>query len=251
MLCFVLLALSGQQLLHIKTLGETYLEAKMNQMEMIGVVENMDPPFKEIPVKLPNKTGHVYAKVSTEDYEKVEKSSNKWRLCSSGYPLFVERKGPKFVTTYMHRLIFGKSARHLNGDRLDNRQENLIESSRRTRSYADDEIVIKKPRVVAEEMVAFDSKDCQLPLYTGYANINYDHKKLFSGEVSHGIPHGYGCLYEQATQRESRGMWKSGHMVMGIVVKFKELPLCMCQVEPICPFREVEKVEVVKDGYKF
>lgn len=253
---------SAQQLLHIKNLGELYLEARLNSMEMINKVEEMgimetkdscpSSNFKLVPVKLPNKNGHVYAKVSNEDYENVTKASNNWRLCSSGYPLFVQRNGPRFETTYMHKFIFGGSARHLNGDRLDNRKENLIPTGRkqRTSSSKDDDLVIKRPKVIADEMTIFDSLESSLKDYSGYANINYDHKKLFSGEVQHGIPHGYGCLYEQSSQQESRGVWKSGKMMIGAVTKFKNLPACMCQVDPVCPCREVDKVEVVKDGYK-
>lgn len=235
-------------------------------MDMINKVEELDTVdggsvtpasnFKLVPVKLPNKNGHVYAKVSNDDYENVTKASTNWRLCSSGYPLFVQRNGPKFETTYMHKFIFGESARHLNGDRLDNRKENLVPSVRKQRSKGpkgsmdDEDFIIKKPKVIADEFVMFDSVESTLKDYSGYANINYDHKKLFSGEVRRGIPHGYGCLYEQSSQQESRGVWKAGKMMTGSVTKFKDLPTCMCQVDPVCPCREVDKVEVVKDGYK-
>ena len=263
MLSVLFLMISAHQLLHIKTVGELYLEARLNSMEMInkveemGVMESKDTSpssnFKLVPVKLPNKNGHVYAKVSNEDYENVTKASTNWRLCSSGYPLFVQRNGSRFETTYMHKFIFGGSARHLNGDRLDNRKENLISSGRKQRSAPPkntDDFVIKRPKVIADEITMFDSVESSLKDYTGYANINYDHKKLFSGEVRRGIPHGYGCLYEQSSQQESRGVWKSGKMLIGSVTKFKDLPACMCQVDPVCPCREVDKVEVVKDGFK-
>lgn len=84
----------------------------------------------EIPVYLPHKQGSLMAKVSTEDYDKVIQVSTRWRRSSSGYPIAVKRENGKVQTTYLHKVIFGDTARHVNGDRLDNTRENLVPSSR-------------------------------------------------------------------------------------------------------------------------
>lgn len=127
----------------IKTLCENYINLKMQTMDMIDTASTSprlqeldmynaapDNSFRLIPVSLPKKGGWVHAKVSSEDYEMLNEISSKWRTCSSGYPIFVTRKNGVFCTTYMHKLIYGDTARHVNGDRLDNRRENLIKSVR-------------------------------------------------------------------------------------------------------------------------
>lgn len=139
--CFVMMAMMS--LGDIKSLCENYINLKMQNMDMIDVASSSpriqdidmckaapDTDFKLIPVSLPKKAGYVYSKVSNEDFEMVYNLSSKWRISSSGYPIFVTRKEGCFCTTYMHKLIYGETARHVNGDRLDNRRENLIKSVR-------------------------------------------------------------------------------------------------------------------------
>lgn len=126
----------------IKNLIENYVDIRMQSIEMIESVKTCErvqdveygdiPPdtCPVIPVSLPKKNGTVFAKVSPDDYATIMSASNKWRLCYSGYPIFVKRKNDTFTTTYMHKLIHGGSAKHINGDRLDNRRENLMDSPR-------------------------------------------------------------------------------------------------------------------------
>lgn len=90
-----------------------------------------------IPVRLPKKQGIVSALVSEEDYEKVSGISSKWRKSSSGYPIFVKRSGNKFITTYMHKLIYGDSAKHVNGDRMNNTRDNLVRSTRKRKATSE------------------------------------------------------------------------------------------------------------------
>lgn len=140
-LCFVMMVMMS--LGDIKTLCENYINLKIQNMDMIDMATSSsrlqdidmckaapDTDFKLIPVSLPKKAGYAYAKVSNEDFEMVNNLSSKWRISSSGYPIFVTRKGGVFCTTYMHKLIYGDTSRHVNGDRLDNRRENLIKSIR-------------------------------------------------------------------------------------------------------------------------
>lgn len=255
------------QLVHIRTLGEIYVESQLTKMELLKAVQDTEfnhdssidnGNYKEIPVKLPNFQGYTYAKISTEDYANVTSTSTSWRLCSSGYPLHVKRSGNKFETIYLHRLIHGSPAKHVNGDRLDNRRTNLVTSARLTSKKRsvdhiseEDEFDLHTPRVISEEISIFHSDDNDLKQFTGYGRVSYhEDNKIYSGELVDGRPHGHGCLYEQQTQQQSSGEWKSGRMMNGMVVKYKDLPLCMCQVDMACPFREILRVDVVKNGYK-
>lgn len=261
----------------IKTLIDNYIDIKMQSIDMhesmTSTAEKLRDPdicnstptpssFCQVPVALPKKQGFVYAKVSPEDYFKVSNASSNWRLCSSGYPIFVKRKESKFTTTYMHRLVHGDSARHLNGDRLDNRRENLVDSERgppaprkvKTEPMCldveTDQFLIKTPKIVCEELYNFNATDPDLKQYTGFANIKYRENKNFSGEIKNGIPHGYGHLYEASNHTQSCGSWENGQMTKGMVLQFKPLPQCMCETWSSCPNREVEKLDVVKNGYR-
>lgn len=88
---------------------------------------------KRVPIRgvLPDGTrGRVgWALVSEEDYERV--SALKWSLAGRGYARAAgsRRRGEKFPTIYMHRMVLdappGKQVDHRNGDKLDNRRENL------------------------------------------------------------------------------------------------------------------------------
>lgn len=249
---------------HIKTLMDNYVNLQIQSIEMKEnantVLESIDAsicsssPFdyKEVPVALPKKAGTVYAKVSDEDYDKVIKASTKWRLCSSGYPIFVKRNNTQFETTYMHKIVFGDTAKHLNGDRLDNRRCNLIQSSKKRKSDDNDDrmFTIKTPIMVSEELHNFKSIDKDLNLINGYANIDYHGNKTFNGIVKKGIPHGFGVLYEKKIHTQSMGNWIDGKMIKGLVIEFKPLPSCMCPTWKTCPFREVSKIDVVQNGHR-
>jgi hypothetical protein len=100
------------------------------QMANVDLVKPEIEANRTIPVFLPKKRGTVDAFVSEEDFDKISSASKKWRQSSSGYPIFVKKQGDKFVTTYMHKLVFGGPARHVNGNRLDNTRANLTISNK-------------------------------------------------------------------------------------------------------------------------
>jgi len=135
-----------QQVILIRDIGENVLEMQSIRDQLMEQIVITDIPrfsrlnsstspepdkYCEVPVALPNKTGFKMAWVSPEDFEVVVSCSTRWRLCSSGYPISVKRVGGKFVTTYMHKLIYGGTAKHINGNRLDNRRGNLIGSKKK------------------------------------------------------------------------------------------------------------------------
>lgn len=72
-------------------------------------------------------TGH-YAIVDEEDFEKVN-SFSPWYENDQGYAIKKTRRGSKNISIRMHALINntpkGLVTDHINGDRLDNRKENL------------------------------------------------------------------------------------------------------------------------------
>lgn len=214
--------------------------------------------YRVIAVAVPHQDEYVYTKVSPEDYDTVLEASQRWRLSSSGYVIFVVRSEGKFKTTYLHKLIFGDSAKHANGDRLDNRRSNLIESPRgppksRKRKEPDRDseegFQIHTPRVVCADMHVYRGSDDILPTISGYAEIKYRNgEKFFSGDIQQGKPHGYGHLYEAEKHAQSCGTWSEGVMREGMVVTYKPVPDCICEIMHHCPLREVEKLEVVKGG---
>lgn len=65
--------------------------------------------------------------VDDEDYEELLKT--KWCLSSTGYAVRGYYEGGKMYTKSMHRVLMGNpkglSVDHINGNRLDNRKENL------------------------------------------------------------------------------------------------------------------------------
>lgn len=184
----------------------------------------------KIPVRLPNNKGWVYATVSPEDLPNLSVPGMRWRLGSSGYPMFVNRVNKELITVWMHKMVAGGPATHINGDRLDCRRENLIPSARKS------PFEIKTPESLWDSVEEFDWGDRDLRFYTGLARVTYDEGKSFSGQVVHGIPHGYGNLYEPRTCRHTSGMWVEGVMKKGMVLEHEYMPrvdLCERRVKHI------------------
>lgn len=194
-----------------------------------------------IPVRLPNNRGWTEAIVSPEDYASLTLPGMRWRLGSSNYPMFVKRINKELTTIWMHKLIMGGPATHINGDRLDCRRENLIVSSRKPA------FEIKTPESAWDTVEEFDWGDRDLRFYTGFANIHYEKGKFFSGQVSHGVPHGFGGLYEPELCRHSNGNWVNGHMKKGMVVEYEYLPSCMCTVIGGCSRRRVKHINLINN----
>lgn len=200
---------------------------------------NINPGGNKIPVRLPNNKGWVEAECSPEDYPALTLPGMRWRLGSSGYPMFVRRVNKELTTIWMHKLVSGGPSTHINGDRLDCRRENLIPSSRKS------PFEIKTPESTWDSVEEFEWGDRDLRFYTGFANIHYPEGKFFSGQVVHGIPHGFGNLYEAEQGKHSSGNWINGKMVKGMVVEYDYLPNCMCNVFAGCSGRRVRHIQLI------
>lgn len=178
----------------------------------------------KIPVRLPNNQGWVEATVSPEDLPTLSGPEMRWRLGSSGYPMFVRRVNKELVTVWMHKLVAGGPSTHINGDRLDCRRENLVPSCRKS------PFEIRTPESVWDSVEEFDGNDRDLRFYTGFASVKYDEGKSFSGQVVHGIPHGFGSLVEPGINRQSSGNWVEGSLKKGMVVEYEHSPrVALCE----------------------
>jgi hypothetical protein len=65
--------------------------------------------------------------IDDDDFERI--SENKWKFNNRGYAVRLTHRNKKWKTISMHRIILnakdGEIVDHKNGDRLDNRKENL------------------------------------------------------------------------------------------------------------------------------
>lgn len=200
--------------------------------------------FCFIEICLPKKKGSIYAKVSPEDYNMLASTDFTWRLNHSGYPISVRKKDGRVDTTYMHKLVYGDSCRHLNGDKLDNRRHNLVKGLHQTKA----ELKMKQIIDIEAQECLIPSTDPALKDATGFRVIQYTHDKVYTGHIDHGIPHGYGVL-NMEHHKQLVGEWKQGRLETGCIMTYEEsfsyhkVPLFIPSGPT--PF----KVEVVQSGY--
>lgn len=222
------------------------------------ILDGFTPPYRTVPViSFENKKEIVYAKVSNEDFFKVRSISTVWRQNHGGYAIhsIKDPKTDKVKTTYMHSFISGGRAHHINGDRLDNRRENLSPSNYKrnkkpkTSPINDDDFILKTPRLTSWTIQTYEHDDPLLPLINGYAVIKFG-KKTYSGEVKSGEPSGYGMISQNINPYDMCGIWKDGKLMHGMITYYKPLPLTMDNDCRLVTPREVWRVEIVSNGYK-
>ena len=217
----------------IKSLINNYIDLKMASIEMAESVQEYG--IVEVKDKTNNCT--VIAKVDLLDHRMVTDKRYKWRLHTSGYAVASHGK----TSTFMHSLVFGSMATHINGDRLDNRRSNLV-LSKRSKVGQDEEIEIHGTRPLYE----YDSKDESLRMAVGDAVVRYGNKKSYKGTLWYGIPEGIGVLTTETY--DIIGVWKNGKIDRGIQINYQNG--CMCEHFQICPLRDVIDVELIKSGFK-
>lgn len=177
--------------------------------------------FCEIPVKLPNTQSQVMTTVSPEDHDRLVKIAPTWRMNNNGYVVTSKRLEGKYRLVYMHKLVAGGPAKHLNGDRMDNRRENLIPA---------------KPRRPFIELTPLDlnsghplldfvqnAEEAMIAEPQGkYSTITYSNGKSYSGETHNGLPHGLGTFVER--DRTSFGWFLYGQFKSGCVLDHPVVP---------------------------
>lgn len=167
---------------------------------------------KIIQVVKPRHEGYVEAVVDDEDYDTVLRISNRWRLSHNGYAVFVVKRFGRLTTFYMHKVIHGSSARHINGNRLDNRRCNLTASQRKP---AESEIVMRGSDFQYE--LHYDDRYLKQFGPDTWLSVKYKDGKMYSGHTDRGVPEGYGRLEIPKERKDIRGLWKKGIIVDGMI----------------------------------
>jgi hypothetical protein len=184
-----------------------------------------------IPVRLPRDLPDVEALVSCEDYDKITAISPVWHLSTKGYVVSSKRVEGKQKVTFLHRVVRDVPSMHLNGDKLDNRRENVIPSNRGTkknrRCQEEEELIIQTispllDSAMTPENTPFESKHC---------TISYHNHMTYSGEIHNYRPHGFGTLTEE--NKMSFGWWLQGIFKSGIIMYLKPIPSLLKSTFPI------------------
>lgn len=185
------------------------------KQEIIPISTTRNSSFCIIPARINNTFCTVDAIVSPEDYDRLTAISEEWYVSSNGYVVWSKRVNKKYVRKYMHKEIMGAPATHVNGDRLDNRRENLVLKRRKRApelSLQDLEILSILPTTCFQDDIPQCGKD---------VTIKYD-DRIYSGEVRDYMPHGFGVLTE--TQKTSLGWWHQGEFKKGLIMEHKPVP---------------------------
>jgi hypothetical protein len=222
---------------HLLLLSQSYLEFRLDRPHPPRVpiyrVVMPYPNAYEFPVG-PNQT----AVISADDKELVFNVSDRWRVSNSGYVVTSSRRQGRYQLTYLHKVIMGSSAKHINSDRLDNRRSNLIESKARTKKRVFDmtlpDFEIKTVAPLLDPVL----NPQEAPQQSMHCTVRYDHGKTYRGSFKHFKPHGYGMLIEE--NKTSTGKWVNGIMVWGVVVLFKQIPVWMD-----AEYQEIEEIFLV------
>jgi hypothetical protein len=156
-------------------------------------------------------------KVSIEDYERIVAVRHTWRISSSGYAVGGKRIDGRNEVTYLHKLIFGGTCTHINGDRLDNRRTNLTATPARRKKNM--------------EIKSLQTEPTEYP----------DGKQFYGRVTLENVPEGFGMLVE--SNKRSLGWWRDGQFHSGIVMHLAPVPSIMKdQVDVFHPVREANLI---------
>lgn len=188
-----------------------------------------------------NKEAFV-AKISSHDYDRVLQENYSWRLSESGYAVAVRRQNGKLITEYLHKFIMGKSCRHINGDRLDNRRSNLRPIPIETTVPPDEIFTLRRP---------FDDDDIQDDYVSDEfvstcKHITYGDDTTYTGRVKMGKPHGFGVSIIRH-EKQLIGYWEEGIFKDGIVVHLLPSQIVSPQILIVCP-QPTMGIEIVQGG---
>lgn len=173
-----------------------------------------------LPVRLPRSKTTTFALIDPEDKDRLVKISPMWRVSSSGYIVCSKKVEGKYKVYYAHKEVLGGTGTHLNGNKFDNRKQNLA-LTRVHRIHQDVDFMIKTVSPIGDHVLS--SED--VLINTIQENIiSYPDGKCFFGTTIGNVPHGFGKLVENFHQKETIGQWIHGTFNCGIVIIYSFLP---------------------------
>lgn len=209
---------------HLLSLSSNYLELRsVNQDIPSPIAHRIVLPdrclanmsYCEIPVKMPKSETQVMTCVSPSDYDMLKSITPVWRMSTKGYVISSKRTEGKYRLVYMHKIVAGGPAKHLNGDRLDNRRENLIPAKPRRPFIELTPLDLNNAHPLLDfTKTVEESLQYEAPGRSD--TIRYAGDKVYSGETHNGLPHGFGTLIE--SNRSSFGWFLYGQFKSGCVL---------------------------------
>jgi hypothetical protein len=209
---------------HLLSLSSNFLELRSTSQDTSSTIFNpivlpnqcfANMSYCEIPVKMPKSETQCMTIVSPSDYDHLVSIAPTWRVSNRGYVISSKRMDGRYRLVYMHKIVAGAPAKHLNGDRLDNRRDNLIPSKPR-RPFIE---LSPLDLDTAHPLMDFSktAEQCLQFRSTGkYNTIHYSGNKIYSGETHNELPHGLGTLTE--SNRTSFGWFLYGQFKSGCVL---------------------------------
>lgn len=189
----------------------------------------------KVPVRLPRDVQEVSALVSCDDLDKITAISPVWHLSTKGYVVSSKRVEGKQKITFLHRVVRDVPSMHLNGNKLDNRRENVIPTNRGTkkmkRCSEEDELIIQ----TISPLLDFATSPENTPSESKHVTISYPGNMNYSGEIHDYKPHGFGTLTEE--NKMSLGWWMRGVFMSGVVMYLKPIPSVLRSISPIPQIR--------------
>ncbi len=211
---------------HLLSLSSNYLELRTVGQELLpSIAHRIILPDKcfanmsycEIPVKVPRANTQIMASVSPEDHSMLKAIAPVWRMNNAGYVICSKRNEGKYRLVYMHRVVAGGPAKHLNGDRLDNRRENLIPTKPRRPfiELSPLDLSTGHPIGDADPMQTIEEALISEPLGK-YSTVVYSNNNVYNGETHNSLPHGFGTLLEK--NRSCFGWFLYGQFKSGCIL---------------------------------
>lgn len=141
----------------------------------------------------------------------------------------------------MHKEVLGgSSGSHINGDKFDNRRNNLRSTQKRPTDVVEEDF-IKTVSPLLDHVLPMN----MVPAESVHCTINYENGMIYQGEIHNYRPHGFGTLIEKEKFKTSLGWWLQGVFRSGIVMYHTPIPEIL-RTEHMIP--QVKQAMLVVDG---